>query len=103
MDWTTFDGFLSQDILQYTKTVSASGQSESETATIGGVDDGVLWEAEDDTLSSQRRRKARMSEVDEATQLVSNPVRSHVDRVVILPHPASTSAKPRIPAGLPPT
>ncbi|EXJ56484.1 hypothetical protein A1O7_06828 [Cladophialophora yegresii CBS 114405] len=60
---------LSLDGLQYTKTAPASSQSESETATIGGLEDGLLWAAGDDVESSQRRRKARMSEVDEATQL----------------------------------
>ncbi|OCT49346.1 hypothetical protein CLCR_05109 [Cladophialophora carrionii] len=69
MDWTILDGLLAQDGLQYTKTASAWSQSGSETAAIAGLEDGVLGGAGDDALSSQRRRKARMSEVDEATQL----------------------------------
>lgn len=77
MNWTLFDDFNLQGSENHAKTPSTSGQSEPETAVTRGRDDGSgLWGAEEDAQSSQRRRKARMHEVDEATQLVCQETNS---------------------------
>jgi hypothetical protein len=100
VNWDSVDGFMGQHPLQYAGAPSLSGQSESETATVGYTEDGAISGAEDDAQPPQRRRKARMNEVDEATQLVSQLARSLLEENSISPNPASTSTEQRLPASL---
>ncbi|KAJ9615208.1 hypothetical protein H2200_001282 [Cladophialophora chaetospira] len=69
MDWTPVNGFMDQVPQQYDMAQSPSAPWESGTVTMSLMENDSQSGAENDAPSPRRRRKARMNEVDEETQL----------------------------------
>ena len=74
MIYPSFAVFMGQDTPLHGATPSSAAEPDREARPISQMDDSHTVSG--DAQSSKRRRKARMHEVDEATQLVSTPTSS---------------------------
>ena len=70
MNWESLNSLPDEEFLCYVEALSKSGHFEMERGTSFAADDSESFEEEDAAQTPQPRRKARMSEVDEATKVV---------------------------------